>query len=206
MSALGRRRDPARLVRADAARRRRSGSPACASLSDPLPEDLLVAGPSALICGRRSISTTPTGSSCSRISAPTPSYAPRARASARPVAGRARARAHPRLAEGVEPRARSGPLEAVEAVAPAHPRRRPGRSHRARSSSTRSRSWPPPTCSGPATASAWRSPALDLPTGVGGATNVEYIPYHVCNARATLHHVYHDTEHPSHLLLPVVPQ
>jgi putative CocE/NonD family hydrolase len=47
--------------------------------------------------------------------------------------------------------------------------------------------------------------SADLPTGVGGATNVEYIPYHVCSSRTTLHHIYHDTEHPSHLLLPVVP-
>ena len=47
--------------------------------------------------------------------------------------------------------------------------------------------------------------SADLPTGVGGATNVEYIPYHVCSSRITLHHIYHDTAHPSHLLLPVVP-
>jgi predicted acyl esterase len=46
--------------------------------------------------------------------------------------------------------------------------------------------------------------SADLPSGVGGATNVEYIPYHVCSSRTTLHHVYHDTAHPSHLLLPVV--
>ena len=25
--------------------------------------------------------------------------------------------------------------------------------------------------------------SLDLPTGVGGATNVEYIPYHICSSR-----------------------
>ena len=46
---------------------------------------------------------------------------------------------------------------------------------------------------------------MDRPTGVAGATNVEYVPYHVCSSRTTLHHVYHDTAHPSHLLLPVIP-
>jgi uncharacterized protein len=45
----------------------------------------------------------------------------------------------------------------------------------------------------------------DLPTGVSGATNVEYIPNHICGSKITLHKIYHDTEHPSHLLLPIVP-
>jgi predicted acyl esterase len=47
--------------------------------------------------------------------------------------------------------------------------------------------------------------SLDLPTGVGGYTNVEYIPFHVCSSRTTLHKVYRNAEHPSHLLLPVIP-
>jgi predicted acyl esterase len=47
--------------------------------------------------------------------------------------------------------------------------------------------------------------SMDRPTGVAGATNVEYVPYHVCSSRTTLHHVFHDTSRPSHLLLPVVP-
>jgi len=47
--------------------------------------------------------------------------------------------------------------------------------------------------------------SLDLPSGVGGNTNVEYIPYHVCSSRMTTHHVYRDATHPSHLLLPIVP-
>jgi len=47
--------------------------------------------------------------------------------------------------------------------------------------------------------------SMDRPTGVAGATNVEYVPYHVCSSQTTLHHVYHDTEHPSQLLLPVIP-
>ena len=47
--------------------------------------------------------------------------------------------------------------------------------------------------------------SLDLPTGVSGATNVEYIPYHIASSRTTLHKIYHDARHPSHLLLPVIP-
>jgi predicted acyl esterase len=47
--------------------------------------------------------------------------------------------------------------------------------------------------------------SLDLPTGVSGATNVEYIPYHVCSSKTVLHRIFHDPAHPSHLLLPVVP-
>ena len=46
---------------------------------------------------------------------------------------------------------------------------------------------------------------LDLATGVGGAHNVEYIPYHICSSKTVLHRIYHDPEHPSHLLLPVIP-
>ena len=47
--------------------------------------------------------------------------------------------------------------------------------------------------------------SMDLPTGVAGATNAEYVPYHVCSSTTTLHKVYHDVERPSHLLLPVIP-
>jgi uncharacterized protein len=47
--------------------------------------------------------------------------------------------------------------------------------------------------------------SLDLATGVLGATNVEYIPYHVCSSRTVVHRIYHDAAHPSHLLLPVIP-
>jgi len=47
--------------------------------------------------------------------------------------------------------------------------------------------------------------SLDLSTGVLGATDVEYIPYHVCSSRTVVHSIYHDAAHPSHLLLPVVP-
>jgi putative CocE/NonD family hydrolase len=47
--------------------------------------------------------------------------------------------------------------------------------------------------------------SLDLPTGVSGSTNVEYIPYHIASSKTTLHKLYHDARHPSHLLLPVIP-
>jgi len=47
--------------------------------------------------------------------------------------------------------------------------------------------------------------SLDLATGTCGATNVEYIPYHLCSSKTTVHKVYHNEKYPSHLLLPVVP-
>jgi predicted acyl esterase len=47
--------------------------------------------------------------------------------------------------------------------------------------------------------------AMDVPTGVAGATNAEYVPYHVTSSRTTLHTIYHDTARPSSILLPVIP-
>lgn len=47
--------------------------------------------------------------------------------------------------------------------------------------------------------------SLDLPTGTAGATNVEYIPYHLCSSKTTLHKIYHNEQCPSHLLLPIIP-
>ena len=47
---------------------------------------------------------------------------------------------------------------------------------------------------------------MDMPSGVAGATNVEYIAPHVGSSRITLHKIYHDARRPSHLLLPLVPQ
>jgi predicted acyl esterase len=47
--------------------------------------------------------------------------------------------------------------------------------------------------------------AADMPTGVGGATNAEYIPNHIVSSRTTLHKIYHDAKRPSHLLLPIIP-
>jgi len=48
--------------------------------------------------------------------------------------------------------------------------------------------------------------SADMPTGVGGATNAEYVPNHICSSRTTVHKIYHDARRPSHLLLPVIPQ
>lgn len=47
--------------------------------------------------------------------------------------------------------------------------------------------------------------AMDMPTGVGGATNAEYVPYHICSSKTVVHRVYHGADYPSHLLLPFVP-
>jgi len=48
--------------------------------------------------------------------------------------------------------------------------------------------------------------SADMPTGIGGATNAEYVPNHICSSKITLHKIYHDGRRPSHLLLPVIPQ
>ena len=47
--------------------------------------------------------------------------------------------------------------------------------------------------------------SLDLPTGVSGTTNIEYIPYHVGSSKTVLHKIHHSVKYPSHLLLPVIP-
>jgi predicted acyl esterase len=46
--------------------------------------------------------------------------------------------------------------------------------------------------------------SLDVPTGIGGATNAEYVPYHVCSSQTVTHRVFHDVNRPSHLLLPIL--
>jgi putative CocE/NonD family hydrolase len=48
--------------------------------------------------------------------------------------------------------------------------------------------------------------SLDLPTGCSGLTNVEYIPYHICSSKATVHKIYHNEKYPSYILLPVIPE
>ena len=48
--------------------------------------------------------------------------------------------------------------------------------------------------------------AMDVPTGIGGDAAVEYIPYHICSSRTVMHKVYRDQQHPSHLLIPVIPK
>jgi putative CocE/NonD family hydrolase len=47
--------------------------------------------------------------------------------------------------------------------------------------------------------------ALDVPTGFAGDSAVEYIPYHICSSKITLHKIYRDKRYPSHLLLPIIP-
>ncbi len=47
--------------------------------------------------------------------------------------------------------------------------------------------------------------SLDLAEGVAGETFAEYIPNHVCSSKTVLHKVFHNSEYPSHLLLPVIP-
>lgn len=46
--------------------------------------------------------------------------------------------------------------------------------------------------------------AMDVPTGVGGAANVEYAPYHLCSSETVVHRIYHDATRPSHVLLPII--
>jgi uncharacterized protein len=47
--------------------------------------------------------------------------------------------------------------------------------------------------------------SMDKPTGIAGLSNVEYIPPHICSSKTTLHKVYHNEQYPSNLLLPVIP-
>jgi len=46
--------------------------------------------------------------------------------------------------------------------------------------------------------------SMDLPTGTGGSTNVEYIPYHICSSKTTLHKIFRCEKYASHLLMPVI--
>ena len=36
--------------------------------------------------------------------------------------------------------------------------------------------------------------SADMPSGVGGATNVEYVPNHIVSSKTTLHKIYHDAK------------
>ena len=47
--------------------------------------------------------------------------------------------------------------------------------------------------------------SIDLPSGLAGAHDVEYAPYHICSSKTVVHKIYHDEQHPSHLVLPVIP-
>ena len=46
---------------------------------------------------------------------------------------------------------------------------------------------------------------LDLPDGANCVCDTEYIPYHICRNATVLHKIYRDGTHPSHILLPVIP-
>ena len=46
--------------------------------------------------------------------------------------------------------------------------------------------------------------SMDSPTGTGAMSHVEYIPYHIGISKSVTHKVYRDAEHPSHLLLPII--
>lgn len=48
--------------------------------------------------------------------------------------------------------------------------------------------------------------SLDLPTGSGFGNNCEYVPYHVCSSKTVVHHVFHNEQYASHLLLPIIPK
>jgi predicted acyl esterase len=48
--------------------------------------------------------------------------------------------------------------------------------------------------------------SLDLPSGLAGAHDVEYAPYHICSSKTVVHKIYHDEQHPSHLVLPIIPR
>lgn len=48
--------------------------------------------------------------------------------------------------------------------------------------------------------------SMDVPPGTAGDVLAEYIPYHICSSKTVLHKVYRDEEHPSHLLIPVIPK
>lgn len=46
---------------------------------------------------------------------------------------------------------------------------------------------------------------LDLPDGANCVCDTEYIPYHICRNATVRHDIYRDAAHPSHILLPVIP-
>ncbi len=47
---------------------------------------------------------------------------------------------------------------------------------------------------------------LDLPDGANCVCDTEYVPYHICRNATVLHKIYRDGTHPSHILLPVIPK
>jgi len=47
--------------------------------------------------------------------------------------------------------------------------------------------------------------SMDLPSGLAGAHDVEYAPYHLCSSKTVVHRIYHNAQYPSYLLLPIIP-
>jgi predicted acyl esterase len=109
-----------------------------------------------------------------------------------------------RLAQGLAPGDRSGALEALAALAPAHPRRaEAGRAGQDRGIPDRD------FVDGNLFKAGHRIcldiTSLELPSGLAGAHDIEYAPYHICSSKTVVHRIYHDEQHPSHLVLPVIP-
>jgi len=48
--------------------------------------------------------------------------------------------------------------------------------------------------------------SMDMPTGSAGFTNSEIMPYHICSSKTTVHRIYRNEKHPSHILLPIIPK
>jgi predicted acyl esterase len=48
--------------------------------------------------------------------------------------------------------------------------------------------------------------SLDVPSGTGGLHSPVYYPYHICSSKTTVHKIYHNEKYPSHLVLPVIPK
>ncbi len=47
--------------------------------------------------------------------------------------------------------------------------------------------------------------SMDLPSGLAGAHDVEYAPYHLCSSKTVVHRIYHDAKRSSYVLLPMIP-
>jgi len=169
-------------------------------LSEPLAEDVTIAGPSVLNLFASIDQDDTNWIIILKDVGRTWACRPLAKASAtsRPPA---RTRAHPRLAQGVPSSGRSDKIPARPALASAHARGAPaGRSRRDQRIRHRDHGDRNQFKRGHRICVEITS--LDVATGVGSATNVEYIPYHICSSKTVLHQVYHDPKHPSHLLLP----
>ena len=174
-------------------------------MTEPLPQDMLVAGPMALTLFASIDQDDTNWIVILKDVGPDVSVMSGARRGAKRAEQSAGARDHPRLAEGVAPRDSTRSAQSRGGPGTSSRARRSSRSSPARSKNTRSRCM--------STANLFRKghricldiTSMDLPTGVAGATNAEYMPYHICSSKTVVHRVYRDRERPSHLLLPVIP-